>query len=103
MAEVRWTQQALADVDHIAEFISRDSARYANIQVNRFFEHVKIIPGQVRCGRIVPEIQNDNIRELIQGNYRIIYRIVNDNQVDIVAVHHSRRLLQGNPGTKGQL
>jgi toxin ParE1/3/4 len=103
MAEIRWTQQALADVDNIAEFIARDSVRYANIQVDRFFEIVKIITGQIRCGRIVPEIQHDSIRELIQGNYRIIYRIVNENQADIITVHHSRRSLHSNPVTSGHL
>ncbi|MDQ3021191.1 MAG: type II toxin-antitoxin system RelE/ParE family toxin [Bacteroidota bacterium] len=50
-----------------------------------------------KAGRIVPELSDEKIRELIKGNYRIIYRIVNKKKVDIITVHHSKRLLSNNP------
>jgi toxin ParE1/3/4 len=97
MVRVNWTDQALDDVENIAQFIEKDSPKYANIQVQRFFDKVKILETHPQTGRIVPEINRDNLRELIQGNYRIVYRVVTDNLIDILTVHHSRRLLGNNP------
>jgi plasmid stabilization system protein ParE len=45
-------------------------------------------------GRMVPEFSQKSIRELIEGNYRIIYRIKNKNQVDILRIYHVARLLR---------
>ena len=45
-------------------------------------------------GRVVPEIGNENIREIIQGNYRIIYNINNSERIAIITVHHGARLLK---------
>ena len=79
MAQVRWTPQSVNDIDQIAEYIAKDSTVYASIQTERFFEAVKILKGQIRAGRIVPEIGDETIREIIIGYYRIIYRVVNDD------------------------
>ncbi|REL33817.1 type II toxin-antitoxin system RelE/ParE family toxin [Rhodohalobacter sp. SW132] len=90
MARVRWTPQSINDIDQIAEYIAKDSRVYASIQTERFFKAVKVLESQIRAGRIVPEIDDDSIREIILGYYRIIYRLVNDDQADILTVHHSR-------------
>jgi len=100
MVEVNWTNQAIEDINNIAEFIAKDSAKYAQIQVKRFFDRAEVLTHQPKSGRIVPEISQTGIRELIQGNYRIIYRIVSSRRVDVLTVHHSRRLLRNNPGIK---
>ena len=97
MVRVSWTDQALDDIENIAQFIAKDSLKYANIQVQRFFDKAEILTTHPHAGRIVPEMNQDSLRELIQGNYRIIYHIVTDNQIDIITVHHSRRLLTNNP------
>lgn len=97
MVKVNWTKQSINDIDHIAEFISKDSVKYAAIQTLRFFETVKILEHQPEIGRIVPEFNHPNIRELIEGNYRIIYRIKNLNSIDILTIHHSKRLILNNP------
>ena len=39
----------------------------------------------------MPEINRENIRELIEGNYRIIYKILEENKIDILTIHHSAR------------
>ena len=54
----------------------------------------KNIKIQIRTGKIVPEINQENIRELIEGSYRIIYKIVENNQIDILTIHHSARDLK---------
>ena len=97
MAEVRWTDQALDDIENIAEFISKDSLIFAQIQTERFFERAKILETHPLTGRIVPEINDPSTRELVMGNYRLIYFLDSKSIVTILTVHQSQRLLTNNP------
>ncbi len=94
MVDVKWTKRALMDIDNIADYIAKDSFHYAQIQVKRFFDKVEILKKYPSIGRIVPEKKQENIREIILGNYRVIYKIVSKEQIDILTVHHSKRLLK---------
>ena len=98
MAEVRWTDLAIDDINNIAEFISKDSLAFAQIQTERFFERAKILETQPLVGRIVPELHDEWIREFVMGNYRLIYLVVSKHIILILTVHHSQRLLSNNPG-----
>ena len=98
MVEINWTFQSLNDIENISEFISKDSEKYAKVQAERFFNTVKILDTHPKAGRTVPEISDRKIRELICGNYRIVYKIVNENLIDILTIHHGNRLLSNNPG-----
>ncbi|MES2140359.1 MAG: type II toxin-antitoxin system RelE/ParE family toxin [Bacteroidota bacterium] len=91
MVEIRWTPQAIEDINSIAEYIAKDSFRYAKIQTERFFDTTEILITKPGIGRIVPEIKKTNIRELILGNYRIIYKIISTKRIDILTIHHSAR------------
>lgn len=91
MVRINWTTYALENIQDIAEYISKDSVRYAYVQVERFFERVKILEDFPKTGKVVPEAENESIRELVIGSYRIIYRIVSDELIDILTVHHSRK------------
>jgi len=94
MARLNWTELSIHDLTNIAEFISKDSFKYATIQIKRIRERARILKTKPFLGRIVPEIQEDSIRELILGNYRIIYKIVSEDRIDILTVHHSAKLLK---------
>ena len=94
MARLNWTELSINDLTNIAEFISKDSFKYATIQIKRIRERARILKTKPFLGRIVPEIQDDSIRELILGNYRIIYKIVSKDRIDILTVHHSAKLLK---------
>jgi len=91
MVRINWTFQAKDDLKNIAEYISKDSKRYAKLQITRLIIRTRILKTQARSGKIVPEINIESIRELIEGSYRIIYKIVKDNQIDILTIHHSAR------------
>ena len=91
MVRVNWTLQAKEDLQSIANYISRDSKRYARLQVLRLKNRTSILKSQIQIGHIVKEINNKNTRELIEGRYRIIYKIVSKNQIDILTIHHSAR------------
>ena len=97
MVEVNFTSGALDDIDKIADYISQDSYQYSVLQVERFFERVKVLETQPYAGHITPETKNPTIRELHQNSYRIIYKIVNEKRVDILTVHHNKMLLSNNP------
>lgn len=89
MVVIHWTEQSLEDIDNIAAYISLQSHRFASIQVNRFFDKVEILKTQPATGRVVPEFKDKRVREIIIGNYRIIYRIVSLKNIDILTIHHS--------------
>lgn len=91
MVRINWTIQSKNDLKDIADYISKDSKQYAKLQINRIRLRTQILKSQIYSGKIVPEIDHKNTRELIEGNYRIIYKIVNENRIDILTVHHSAR------------
>jgi len=91
MVRINWTLQAKDDLKNIADYISKDSVIYAKRQVIKIRKRTEILKTQIRSGKIVPEIEDPDIRELIEGNYRIIYKIISKNRIDILSVHHSAR------------
>ena len=91
MVEIRWLTEAKDDLRDIYDYISRDSKRYAKRQVGKIIGRTQILKTYIQAGRMVEEINNPEIREVIEGNYRIIYRIVNESTVDILMVHHGAR------------
>jgi addiction module RelE/StbE family toxin len=91
MVRIKWTLQAKDDLKNIADYISKDSAVYARRLVIKIRKRTEILKTQIRIGKIVPEIEDPDIRELIEGNYRIIYKIISKNRIDILSVHHSAR------------
>lgn len=93
MARLRWTLQAESDLKNIYEFISLDSKHYASIHIERIREKTKLLIRHPKIGRVVPELNNKNIRELIFGNYRIIYRLRNSEIIEILTIYHSGRLM----------
>ncbi|MEQ8553638.1 MAG: type II toxin-antitoxin system RelE/ParE family toxin [Cyclobacteriaceae bacterium] len=93
MAEVVWTSNALTDLSEIGEYIATDSLKFAEITVSKLYHKVEILSTYPKSGRIVPETEQENLRELIEGNYRIIYEIINDS-IFILTVHHSSRDLK---------
>ena len=92
MVRIIWTEFALEDLQSIHEYISKDSKRYADRYVDKLIDRVNQLENFPKSGRVVPEFDSESIRELIEGNYRIIYKISSD-QVAIVRVHHSSMLL----------
>lgn len=94
MVKVNWTIQSKSDLVTIAEYISQDSKAYARVQIKRIRSRANQICDHPQSGRVVPEIGDPTIRELILGSYRIIYLIVSANRVDILTIHHSAKQLR---------
>mgnify|MGYP000300744892 CR=1 FL=1 len=94
MVQINWTNQAKSDLKSIAEFISRDSVRYAKSQISRIKQRTSILKNHPLAGRTVPEYEVQEVRELIEGNYRIIYKLVDKERIDILTIHHSSRMMK---------
>ena len=92
MAEVVWSPRSLADLGAIADYIGLDSEHYARLFVERVVAAVEMLAVFPEAGRVVPEYERHDLRELLFLNYRIVYRI-KGNEVQIAAVVHGARLL----------
>lgn len=90
MAQIIWTKKAIKDLKQIDEIISMDSKFYAERFINKLIFRVDQLIEFPESGRIVPEKEDISIRELIEGNYRIFYRL-NKNEVTILRIHNSAR------------
>ncbi len=90
MAEIIWSKFAIEDLKNIYDFIAKDSSFYAKRHINKLSERVSQLIKFPNSGRIVPEFNKTSIRELIEGNYRIVYNI-NGEKIEIVRIHHSSK------------
>lgn len=93
MAQVRWSPVAIRELQSIHEYIAVDSELYADRMIDRIMERVGMLESHVLIGRVVPEFDKPYIRELIEGSYRIVYLVEDENNVAIVHIHHQSRLL----------
>ena len=84
---------AMEDVEAIAEYISRDSEFYARAVVTKIVDVSRSLGEFPRIGRVVPELDDENIRERFIYSYRLMYRI-EKQRILIVAVIHGKRLFE---------
>ena len=92
MVEIKWTHNALEDLDDIANYISKDSPKYAQILVKQIYEMINSLKQFPMLGRKVPEYKDPNLREIIYKNYRIVYLVKNKHLEIISVIHGSRKL-----------
>ena len=90
--KIVWSPLALDRVGEIADYIARDKTSAASEWVEAVFTKAARLVKFPESGRIVPEIKRADIREIIFGNYRIIYRI-RQGQVAILTVRHGKQRL----------
>ena len=90
MVKIIWTKRSITDLNDIAEYISKGSKKYAKITIENIITTVALLEKNPQIGRIVPEVNDIKFRELIKGNYRIIY-LYEEQKVLILTVHHSAR------------
>ncbi len=87
---VFWTENAIAQLLDIYEYIANDSPIYARNTVDLLTRRSMQIAHFPRSGRIVPEYDADDVREIIEGPYRIIY-LIKEDQIDVLALIHCAR------------
>lgn len=87
---VHWTATAQEHLDDIYAYIAKNSMEYAIRMVDKITDRSTQIASHALSGRCVPEYDMEQIREVIEDPYRIIYYIKPD-QIDIIAVLHCSR------------
>jgi plasmid stabilization system protein ParE len=85
------TPQALRDVEAIRDYVAADSPRYAGLVVERIFAAIERLSSFPESGRVVPERNNPEIREVIARPYRVVYRL-QGGAVEIATVFRSSRM-----------
>ncbi len=90
--KVFWSDFAIEKVTEIAEYITRDNPHGTEKWVASIFDRVKQLESFPKSGRVVPEVNRANIREILFGNYRIIYKVETD-QIIILTVYHGKQIL----------
>ena len=90
---VIWTETAWIDLETIADYIARDSPYYAASFVREIRDRARSLSRMAMRGRVVPEIGDKQIRELIVRSYRLIYR-VEKSRVAVLAIVHGVRDLK---------
>ncbi len=81
----------MKDLFEIFEYIILDSKAYAKRQIVRIKASTEVLKRNPEIGTVVPELEKNNYRQLVEGNYRIIYKILDANRVDILTIHHTAR------------
>jgi addiction module RelE/StbE family toxin len=90
VTRIVWTSQAIEDVEAIRAYIARDSAWYGARLTEQILEAIERAAEFPLAGRVVPEMGRTSIREIILGNYRIVYRVGADI-MEIATVFHASR------------
>ncbi len=90
--KIIWSPLAIDEASEIAEYIAMDKPSAADKWINTIFSKVRQLESSPKSGRVVPEVGNDQFRELSYGNYRIIYR-VEKKQVSILTIRHGKQIL----------
>jgi toxin ParE1/3/4 len=90
---VFWSDTAVQHLAAIYSYVAQNSPVYATVLIDRLTKRSQQIAKFPLSGRIVPEFKTRQIREIIEGSYRIIY-YVKANQIDIVAVLHGSQQIQ---------
>jgi plasmid stabilization system protein ParE len=90
--QVSWTETALHDLETAADYIARDSPHYAAAFIREALEAGRSLTHFAERGRRVPEFPESNLRELLVGNYRLIYQVTGASVTVLAFIHGARDL-----------
>ena len=91
MITLFWTDRAQDDLAAIHAFIEINSPHFAGVIVRRLLHAVDRLQDFPQSGRSVPEYSSPEVREVVLRPYRIVYRIVSEQEIHILTVHHGAR------------
>src|SRR5687767_5339075 len=92
-AKLIWSPRSVRALEEIVAYIAVDSPTYAADVARRVVAAVERLNAFPRMGRVVPELDQDDLRELIVHRYRIVYRVTPDAITVAAIVHGARDLL----------
>jgi toxin ParE1/3/4 len=90
--KINWSPLSIERIFEIAKYIAEDKPGASENWIDSIFNSVERLTKFPESGRVVPEIKRQEIREILLGNYRIIYRIEND-LISVLTISHGKQLL----------
>ena len=90
--KIIWSPLSIDRATEIARYIAQDNPSAAKKWVENLFDRVQLLKSSPQSGRVVPETRSADIRELLYGNYRIIYR-KKKKKISILTIRHGKRIL----------
>ena len=95
MTSVLWTTQASEDLAAIFAYIAQDSEHYARLTIRELIAATARLKAFPELGRVVPELERGDIREVIWRSYRLVYQyLVTANEIRVLMVFRAERLFQ---------
>ncbi len=91
--KVVWTEQAFRRLTEIEDYIGRDDPAAAERYIDRLVSRTEVLEVHPELGRTLPELPGSELRELTESNYRIVYRIRND-QIEVITVFEGHQRLR---------
>lgn len=93
MVKIIWTVRAVEHIEEIGQFIEKDSSFQARRVVQLIIKETRKLMQFPRIGKMIPETQADEYREIRIFSYRILYKIIDESNIAIIGVIHGQRLL----------
>lgn len=90
--KVHWTARAEIRLDAIHAYIAQENPAAGLRIAQRILQRSSQIAEFPASGHRVPDYDRNDVRELIEGNYRIVYRLL-DDRIDVLTVMHCAQLL----------
>ncbi len=88
------SKNAREDLREILEYIRIDSPQTADKIVTELYRRLKRLPQFPKSGRIIPEVKDFSLREIIASPYRLMYRL-EAKKIVILRILHGRRFFSG--------
>jgi plasmid stabilization system protein ParE len=90
--EVVLSKKFVEKLEECIDYIALDDLVTALNWSDGVFEHIDLLREHPESGRVVSEFDQSDVRELIHGNYRLIYEL-KPSHIELLTIWHTRRLL----------
>ena len=90
---ITWSPLAVEQVRDIAEYIAIDKPSVAVTWAEEIFDSVQRLSDFPESGRIVPELKRSEIREVVNGNYRVIYKVTKSKILVLIVKSYRQNLM----------
>ncbi len=93
MVQVRWSRRIIAELHEAREYLHAYSPRSAERLIDAIFTKAALLETQPLLGRVVPEAERPDVRELLYQKYRLIYQVVSKTEILMLTLHPALRPL----------
>ena len=93
MVQVRWSRRIIAELHEARDYLQAFSPRSAEQLTDAVFAKGALLEYQPLLGRVVPEAERPDVRELFYQKYRLIYRVVSETEILMLTLHPALRPL----------